>query len=355
MITQQEQVQIGTLHEDVGAAGLRFDTATQNIVDSTNPIQEEAADLMPTRESKALTVNFETGRGSREEVTPLYAQVEGKQLSAGQPSDMLVDLSEDEFEEEVLFSEVEARLADPDLAARALDLLMKTEEPDEPMPSSVEGYTFEKQKTKDMRGGPVSEPRAGQSIKDFWEMCSLPRSIGGRRADEIPARYKSGTKSAAIVRTESPAAEPPARVGVEIPGDAEFSFRLQAQAIGDPLTEAPSSGGASSSSMLPPASSSASTSATTRPSTASATSGAAGSSGSAAVQPAVEGVAPQHAATSTATAPAASPTKRMHPFHVEFGDVQPPPKVPFLEPEKVEEVDKPAREPMQKGPELPQG
>ena len=70
-VKQQERVQVGTLHEDVGEAGLRFDAAMRDIIDATNPIKEEAADLMPCSESRALTVQFEIGKGSREEVTPV--------------------------------------------------------------------------------------------------------------------------------------------------------------------------------------------------------------------------------------------------------------------------------------------
>ena len=48
MVKEHERVQIGMYHEDVGAAGLRFDAAMHQIVDSTNLIKEQAADLMPS-------------------------------------------------------------------------------------------------------------------------------------------------------------------------------------------------------------------------------------------------------------------------------------------------------------------
>ena len=143
--------------------------------------------------------------------------------------------------------------------------------------------------------------------------------------------------------------EPTMGKGVEIPADAQLAQMLQEQEFQEAATEAPTTGGASSSSMAPPASSGASTSAAT----ISSTGPAAGSTGSAAAQLSVEGVAPQRAATSTESAPAASsPTKRLHPFHVEVGDVQPPLKVRFLEPEI---IDIPAKEPMQKVPRFSKG
>ena len=65
-------------------------------------------------------------------------------------------------------------------------------------------------------------------------------------------------------------------------------------------------------------------------------------------------MAPQRAATSTATAPAAtSPVKRVHPYHQEVGEVQPPLKVRFLEPEK--KPDRPSKEPMAKVPRVTRG
>ena len=114
---------------------------------------------------------------------------------------MLVDLSEDEFEEEVIIADVEARVADPDFASRVIDRYIKA------------------QPLKDIRGGKVSAP-AGKDVHKFWELCATPRSIGGRWATAVPERYGSGTHCAATVASGAGAA---ASFSVEISGDAELA------------------------------------------------------------------------------------------------------------------------------------
>ena len=57
---------------------------------------------------------------------------------------MLVDLSEDEFEEEVFISKVEARMADTEMASKVL---------------GAEAYDIKAQPAKDVRGRKISAQR----------------------------------------------------------------------------------------------------------------------------------------------------------------------------------------------------
>ena len=146
----------------------------------------------------------------------------------------------------------------------------------------------------------MSAAPAGKDVQKFWELCSISRTIGGRRATDVPERYGSGSQRAATVASGTGASS--STTPMEVSGDAELAARLEAEEFAE-AAEEPTTGGVSSS-----------------------------ASGSAPPPPAVAAVA------------AASPFKQPHPHHQDLG-MEPaarttPPVIRFLEPEQEAEPPK---------------